>query len=57
MTYRYVARDYMGVPRVYGEGETKDIAETRCCEELMAYRQRRPDLASAGFSVELDNAA
>lgn len=43
-TFRYIAYDHMGVKRVYGDGPTKDIAESRCLLELEEYQQRRPDL-------------
>ena len=52
MNHRFVAYDYMNVPRVWGEGETRDIAESRCRDELMDYARRRPDLWRKGFDVK-----
>jgi hypothetical protein len=38
-----VGYDPNGTRRVYGEGPSLDVAETRCMEEAIAYLRRRPD--------------
>lgn len=40
---RYVGHDANGVPRVWGEGPTFEIAESRCKDEALTYLRRRPD--------------
>lgn len=35
--------DRHGVPRCFGEGPTREVAETRCVESVFAYVRRRRD--------------
>ncbi len=50
---RYVGKDANGIPRVWGEGETSEIAETRCREAVLDYLKGRPDTGPlSGWIVE-----
>lgn len=40
---RYIGTDKNSIPRVWGEGKTADIAETRCRLEVIEYIRRRPE--------------
>lgn len=40
---RFIGKDANGVPRVYGDGPTADIAETECRQAAAEYVRRRPD--------------
>lgn len=52
-TKRVVIVDNMGVPRVWGEGPTKDIAETRAWDEFRERGYiRRHDLRPFEARVE-----
>lgn len=54
-TVRISGYDAAGLPRVWGEHETADVAETRCRDEAAAYVRRRPDtgpLAKWTFHTE-----
>lgn len=54
--YRFIARSPDGAKRVYGDGPTKDIAESRCRDELLEYIKRRPDWPLSKYIIEEDTA-
>lgn len=43
LVFRFYGYDNAGVPRVWGEGQTRDIAETRCLDAAKEYICGRPD--------------
>jgi hypothetical protein len=52
---RVTGRDTNGIPRVYGEGENADVAETDALREAKEYVRRRPEtgpLSAWTFSDE-----
>ena len=48
---RFIAKDVNGVPRVWGEGPTAEIAESRCIDTLREYVQGRRDLRLDQFTI------
>jgi hypothetical protein len=55
MTIRFLGFDSSGIARVYGDGATADIAETRCRQTALEYVQGRPDcrpLSAWRFELE-----
>ena len=40
---KFIGLDAYAVPRVYGVGQTAEIAETECWEAAKEYVVRRPD--------------
>lgn len=45
MIIRWIGKDANGIPRVYGEAPTPDIAEARCMDAAKDYVRHRPDTA------------
>lgn len=41
--HTFTGYDANNIPRVFGEHENRDVAETACREEMVAYVKRRPD--------------
>ena len=41
--YRNIGTDSQGMPRVFGEGPSRDVAESRCRAEARDYVARRRD--------------
>jgi len=57
MTHMFVGKDCNSIERVWGEGPTADIAETRCFDEAKVYIKERPDtgpLSRWSFSERFD---
>ena len=52
---RVVALDGNGIPRVYGDGPTMDIAETRCRDELLEYLKTRKEMRLTDFVLDRHN--
>ena len=53
MLWQVIGKDGHGVPRVYGEGPSRDIAESRCWDEVRDYVARRRDTGPAdAWTVE-----
>lgn len=50
--FECIAKDKMGVPRVYGCDVTPQKAETQCRWELMNYLQRRREMDYEDFTFE-----
>lgn len=45
--------DANGIPRVYGTGPTRDVAETECRQAVIEYVRRRPETGPvAAWRVE-----
>ena len=49
--FKFVALDGDLVPRVYGTGDTADIAESRCREFLLTRAKARPDWRLDEFTI------
>ena len=43
LLYQCIGTDSRGIPRVYGEGPSRDVAESRCKDEARDYVGRRRD--------------
>jgi hypothetical protein len=54
--HEFVGKDANGIPRVYGNGPTPDVAESECRKAMMEYVGRRPDTGPLDkWSLEKSN--